>query len=423
LVDLWKRHGKSFPEEFYAGVNDVKKGAQRKRAQEKVEGLVPMEEGKAAVPGHLFLELAETLLKSKDDIFCHTFAICSWMLMCRVSNVADLRCAHFSWENDALMISIVRHKADKEGERTDSKHCYANPLNPNVCIVTALGIYFAVYGVPTNANQFLFDGKSQQDRFVDAIRRALELNPRLKAELDRLNITVEDIASHSFRKGARSYCQGGTTGGPSTPSILLRGGWALEGIDKKYVRYEAAADQYIGRIVAMLDIGSPDFAVLPPHFDNVDERVMLVVKNCFPGAPKSLESVLVHCLASLVFHREFLRRTLKADHPLFKTTLFAQQLVDKLADRVSLSFVGDKITSSGIPPYVSIQKQLETVSKIMDSMPGRVRAAISEEFEQRAIDSGSITRNVLEQMLEGMMGRLKDFFSSNRHQQLKRQEI
>jgi hypothetical protein len=77
LVDLWKRHGKSFPEEFYAGVNDVKKGAQRKRAQEKVEGLVPMEEGKAAVPGHLFLELAETLLKSKDDIFCHTFAFCS----------------------------------------------------------------------------------------------------------------------------------------------------------------------------------------------------------------------------------------------------------------------------------------------------------------------------------------------------------
>jgi hypothetical protein len=131
----------------------------------------------------------------------------------------------------------------------------------------------------------------------------------------------------------------------------------------------------------MLDIGSPDFAVLPPHFDNMDERVMLIVKNYFPGALKSLESVLVHCLASLVFHREFLRRTLKADHPLFKTTLFAQQLVDKLADRMSLSFVGDKITSSGIPPHVLIQKQLETVSKIMDSIPGRVHTAISGEFE------------------------------------------
>jgi hypothetical protein len=160
LVDLWKRHGKSFPKEFYAGVNDVKKGAQQKRAQEKVEGLVPMEKGKATVPGHLFLELAEALLKSKDDIFCHTFAICSWMLMCRVSNVADLRYTHFSWENDALMISIVRHKADKEGKRIDSKHCYANRLNSNVCIVTALCIYFAVFSVPTNTNQFLFDGKS-----------------------------------------------------------------------------------------------------------------------------------------------------------------------------------------------------------------------------------------------------------------------
>ncbi len=135
------------------------------------------------------------------------------------------------------------------------------------------------------------------------------LKHRSLAEMDRLNITV-GYCLHSFRKGARSYCQGGTTGGPSTPSVLLRGGWALEGIDKKYVRYEAADDQFIGRILAMLSISSSEFAALHPHFDVVDVVVLHAVNACFPGAPKAMEAVLVQCFASLIFHREFLRRNL-----------------------------------------------------------------------------------------------------------------
>ncbi len=132
LVDLFKRHGKTFPEAFCGNINDVKKGAQQKRAQEKVEGLVPMEEGKAAILGYLYLALAEAMIRSGEEVFCHAFAVCSWVLMSRVSNVAELRGAHFSWENDSLIISVIRHKADQEGERTDPKHCYANPMNPNV---------------------------------------------------------------------------------------------------------------------------------------------------------------------------------------------------------------------------------------------------------------------------------------------------
>ena len=58
-------------------------------------------------------------MKSADGVFCHTFSLCCWVLMCRVSNVAELRGAHFAWENDALVISLVKHKADQEGQRTD----------------------------------------------------------------------------------------------------------------------------------------------------------------------------------------------------------------------------------------------------------------------------------------------------------------
>ncbi len=408
LVDLFKRHGTAFPEAFYGGIRDVQKGAQRTRAKEKVEGLVPMEEGKAAIPGHLYLELVEALLKSGEDTFCHTFAVCSWVLMCRVSNVSELRCAHMFWENDSIVLALVKHKADQEGERTDPKHCYANPFNPAACVVTALAIYFAVYGPPKTARDCLFEGNRQHDRFVDAIRRVLQHNPRLKAELDRLGITPEDIAAHSFRKGGRSYAQGGTTGGPSTPSILLRGCWALEGMDKKYVRYEAAADQFIGRILAMLDINSPSFAALCPHFEALDETVMAAVHSCFPDAPVQFEGVLVHCLASLVYHGDYLRKNLPKEHPLFKSAVFTHGFVDSLAGRVALSFANDKISPTGIPPHVSIQRQLREVKDVVEILPGRVREAISAEFEQRAIDSGSLTRTVMQEMLEGMMGRLQE---------------
>jgi len=69
LVDLYKRHGVLLPAAYYAGINDVKKGAQRQRAQQRVDGLVPMEEGKAAIPGYLYIQLADCLLKS-GDVFC-----------------------------------------------------------------------------------------------------------------------------------------------------------------------------------------------------------------------------------------------------------------------------------------------------------------------------------------------------------------
>jgi hypothetical protein len=407
LGNLFRQHGVTMPDDIMSGVGEVKKGAQRARAQEKVEGLVPIEEGKAAIPGHLYLELVEALLKSGTDVFCHTFAVCAWVLMCRVSNVAELRGAHFKWENDSIVISLVKHKADQGGERTDPKHCYANPFKPYACVVTSLGIYFAIYGPPKSVRDLVFEGNRQHDRFVEAVRRVLESNVRMKQEMERLGIKVEDIAAHSFRKGGRSYAQGGTTGGPSTPSILLRGLWALEGMDKKYVRYEAAADQFIGRILAMLDISSPDFAGLCPHFDAVDDAVLAASRQCFPGAPVELESVLLNCLACLVYHRDYLRANLPRTHALFRSAAFAQGVVESLAGRVSLSFPFDKITPSGIPPHVSIQQGQRELMEMIQKLPDLVRQAIKAEFEQRAIDSGSITRDTLEQMFEGLMVRVQ----------------
>lgn len=328
--------------------------------------------------------------------------------MCRVSNVGDVRCAHLNWDMDALFIAMVRHKADQGGERTDPKHCYANPFDPSVCIVTALAVLFAVFGAPKDRTEHIFEGTRQHDRFVEGIRAVLAANPDLKAECDRLNITAEDIASQSFRKGARSYVQGGVTNGPTTPSILL------EGMDKKYVRYEGAADQFIGRILAMLDVGSPDFAVLFPHFDHVDAEVLAAVQDCFPGAAESLSGVLIQCLASLVYHAATFRARLPPHHTIFPTRVFAQGYVQQLAGRVALKWDHDTITPTGIPPQVSILREVkqlkETVQSLETGLPQKLQEIIRDELEQRAVDSGSITRSVIEQIVGGAVAQLKETF-------------
>jgi hypothetical protein len=226
--------------------------------------------------------------------------------------------------------------------------------------------------------------------------------------IQRLGVSVDDIAGHSWRKGARSYVAGGSTAGPSTAAALQRGGWAQEKMDKSYVRYEGAADQLIGRHLSMLNVHTADFGALPPHFDHVDGEVIAAVNDCFPGAVPELQGVLLHCVASLIHHREHLRRVLKPNHPVFQSILFAQGIVDRLAPRVALTFEHDTMTASGVPPHVSIMAELRKAKSALEAMPGMVREAIHTEFEDRAFQTGTITRDNLQAMINGMGQRIEE---------------
>ena len=72
---------------------------------------------------------------------------------------------------------------------------------------------------------------------------------------------------------------------------------------ERYFRYEAAGDQFVGRIVAGLPINSGDFSVLPPHFDTArDSDVEYAVKVMFPSlsCDGTMVTILRVVLASLV---------------------------------------------------------------------------------------------------------------------------
>jgi len=58
---------------------------------------------------------------------------------------------------------------------------------------------------------------------------------------------------------------------PSIIAICLRAGWSLKGVEDRYFRLENAMDQFLGRVVAGLDLISGDFAILPPFFAHSNE--------------------------------------------------------------------------------------------------------------------------------------------------------
>ena len=89
-------------------------------------------------------------------------------------------------------------------------------------------------------------------------------------------------------------------------------------VKERYLQYEKAGDQYLGRVVSGLDVNSVAFAVSPPFFDVRDEtRVQLeaLIKSYLVGGedlPAGVYQIFYYCFASLCYHYDFLVSTL---HP------------------------------------------------------------------------------------------------------------
>jgi len=148
---------------------------------------------------------------------------------------------------------------------------------------------------------------SQYDRFSKLLRRALALDA-IVAAFQESGINTGDIGTHSFRKGGSTYCTSGSTQCPSATAVYLRAGWTIEGVQSRYLRYEAAGDQFVAEPFCGLPIDSAEFAALPPLFRWGNLNVKSAVAKCFPNAPVHLHAILEHTLASVIFHMEFFAR-------------------------------------------------------------------------------------------------------------------
>ena len=209
-------------------------------------------------------------------------------------------------------------KNDQSSERPrDPRHIYANPLQPEVCPILSLGYYYLCFAFATDQNQ-LFPGSNQDDRFKNTLQRILK-PPAGLTELERRGATADSFGSHSIRKGSATYSTSGTTSCPSAQSVHRRAGWSMCKISDIYMRYEAAGDQFVGRTVSGLPPVDADFAILPPFFGARTHADMAKADNginsCFINLPAPLRRVAAFCLASVVYHHDWLVHGQSPAHP------------------------------------------------------------------------------------------------------------
>lgn len=414
LFSLYRDYRVAMPEELVVELKPHFKGLKREIAQAISAGEIDGQNGKKPIDFNLYATLCSHLLKSPghDSVFARCLLILTWNLMCRISNGITICFSHIQWINDSMGIFFGHAKNDQEGGKVNHlRHIYANPLLPEVCPILSLGLYMLCFPDVLSGLK-LFPGTSQDDRFRRMMTRIFSL-PEFEHILPERGLTVEEIGTHSIRKGSATYASSGSTAAPSHTAVRLRAGWVGVGVEDRYLKYEAAGDQYVGRTVAGLPIHSAEFAILPPIF--VDrENVGELVSVCFPNIADRMRMIGEQCVASLIYHWDFLQQNLLPNHAVRTTVFFRSSLgeVHRNAVVCRLSEPTDFMRPTGIPPHVNLmvnmlelQRATLQVIPAVEQVGERIVSRVVQELEDRALSSGTVTRDGLESMIDNCIRR------------------
>jgi hypothetical protein len=238
-------------------------------------------------------------------------------------------------------------------------------------------------------NHQIYDGTNSKDRFATNLKD--ELHNMTESELNVLGAVGghQDIATHSARKGAGTYCLGQVSG-PTPVAVTLRMGHSLGKLKDKYIHVSEGADQFCGRMVNGSDFTSETFATLPPHFIN-EARALLTEEfweSILPGyhdSPAGWKKCCEYFLASLLFHEDFLRTFLEEEHPLWRSEIWQQiELKNQLKEGI-VTGVGrcphTGMTATGIPPHLAIAAQIKVLIEKINSLEALLTKRM-DDFEQ-----------------------------------------
>ncbi|EKX35766.1 hypothetical protein GUITHDRAFT_118041 [Guillardia theta CCMP2712] len=120
----------------------------------------------------------------------------------------------------------------------------------------------------------------------------------------------------------------------------IRKGWQGDsndgGIATTQCEYDAASN--LAKSSSGLPLHSEIVPPLPPKFRGVDEKTLqIAIETCFPTLPKHMAGILEHCLASIVYHFNYLSLRLDPCHPFWSSALFLERgLLEKLKEKAFL---------------------------------------------------------------------------------------
>lgn len=177
----------------------------------------------------------------------------------------------------------------------------------------------------------------------------------------------------------------------------------MGGVQDRYLRYEAAGDMIVGRMVSGLPINSAEFSILPPHFQTIDESLSSILNCAFPFAKKFVNMIPIvrHGLASVLYHKRFLEGLIDLHHVLRSSFVFREQInLEVLCGFQSMIMV-----PTGIPSHVTTLSEIRDLKSECARLPEIILTGVDDILEKKSVSAGSITPANLEFVIEKCLAR------------------
>ena len=239
--------GQILPFEELNELKKLLKGLRKMITKQKKELGMSAVDGKENMTFDCFKLTCRLLIEdgSPESIFVLTYLTLQWNLISRSEATESIAFSQMRWDADHLKIYFPRHKSDPVGlTKEEPRHVYSNPMIPEVCPIRALACYLLMFPDIVSEGKKLFPGSDQKSRFNRLFHATLMKN--YETYLSN-GFMPPEIGTHSIRKGAATYCTTGVIPGPPVVSVCLRAGWTLGRVKERYLKYEVAGDELVGR--------------------------------------------------------------------------------------------------------------------------------------------------------------------------------
>ena len=353
----------------------------------KAQGLVK-DNSASTMPFAMFSWLAEQAMLS-GNVKMWLWLLLQWHCMCRSDNIRHLRLQHIVLEEDSIQVTFPHTK-------TKQKHCYSNPFIPFLDLNLAMACYLAVSSM--RKCDTLFPGGHAASQAFNKWLSAMLDSPAGLEQRRRCGCDGKNITTHSLRKSSATYSASGSTDGPLGHILDL------------YIRWAAAGDQYLGRVLAGLRLSDPqEFQALPFHFvdsllsdENGLEIILKATETVFTGSSKhshlqvcrSFRPVLTRCLAALVGHHDWIQRTVGISHATFQNIKLFQTSFAPILQQLKVMATRDcnnvhrQLTPTGIPGLVTVQNKINGLeNSVNDVKSGLQQVHQSCEYIKSQLDN------------------------------------
>ncbi|KAL9181723.1 hypothetical protein ACHAXT_012066 [Thalassiosira profunda] len=367
----------------------------------------------------------------EGNTFVWVFSLAMWNLMSRSISVDSLAFHNLKrGASDSVKFQFDETKTDKTGEFVTEKNCYANPCEKrgHVCFFTALAVWISLNAEVLELSEKLFirpgaEAKSASQRYC---RQLAEICGRHFDEVKK-HLRFSRFNAHGIRKGSGTHASSATTLPPSFVAVAARGEWSIGKVLDVYFKFAMGGDQYLGRILALLDPNDTSFATLPPHWkDPEHESVKRGLKVAFGNVlerhkdtnhdPSGLLSLL---LASMVHHSDWIQgiKAKHPDHPFGMLPLLDEpELLKELKDvHLTLEANEDVPIATGVPPHVAHSKAIKEVfdmcTEIRDGQEKfreELAEAVSEAVDKKVESEGGLNMALLTNKLDSMKKAITD---------------